>query len=85
MGRYNEESASPRKEDLTYSCIRRLLVSDATETCSTDDRRFQGIIVIIVGFQVAVVHISEKPLDLNQRTVEMEQVGAVLTSTDWQG
>ena len=64
---------------MTYSCIRTLLVSDTTERRSTDDQYFQGVIVIVVGFQVAGLILSEKLLNLNQRTAGMKKIGAVPT------
>ena len=79
MGRYNERSPSLRNGRLTYSCIRTLLVSDATERRSTDDQYFQSVIVIVLGFQVAIVNTSEKSPNFDQRTVVMKKIGAVST------
>ena len=64
---------------MTYSCIRTLLVSDATERRSTDDQYFQGVIVIVLGFHVAVVDISEKSQNPDQKTVLMKKIGGVPT------
>ena len=75
MGKYNEWSASLR----TYSCIRTLLVSDATERRSTDDQYLRGVIVIVLGFHVAVVDISEKSQNPDQKTVVMKKIGGVPT------
>ena len=49
------------------------MASDVTERCSTDDQRLQGIIVIALEFQVAVVNISEKPQSPNQRRMKMDE------------
>ena len=58
---------------------RTLLVSDVTKEHSTDVQWFQGIIVIVLGFQVEVVNIPEKSPNLDQRTVGRKKTRAVLT------
>ena len=55
------------------------MVSDVTNEHSTDVQWFQGIIVIVLWFQVEVVNIPEKSPNLDQRTVGRKRTGAVLT------
>ena len=47
--------------------------------CGTDDQWFPDVIVIVLGFQVAVVNISEKLLNLNRRMTGMRKIGTVPT------
>ena len=42
---------------------------------STDEQRLQDVIVIVLGFQVEVVNIPEKSLNLDQRTVGRNRCG----------
>ena len=58
--------------------LTRLLVSRITKRHSTGDQWFQAVIVIVLGFQVAVVNRSEKPSNLIQGTAKMEIIGSVL-------
>ena len=46
---------------------------------STDEQRLQGMIAIVLGFQVEAVNIPEKSPNLDQRTVGRKRTGAVLT------
>ena len=54
------------------------MVSDIAQRHSTGDQWFQAVIVIVLGSQVAVVNISEKPSNLIQGTFGMEIIGSVL-------
>ena len=49
------------------------MVSDVTERRGADRSQFQGVIVIVSEFQVAVVNISEKPQSPNQRMIKMDE------------
>ena len=57
--------------------FRTLSVSDVTKEHGTDVQWFQGIIVIVLGFQVEVVNIPEKSPNLDQRTVGRKRTGSV--------
>ena len=50
--------------------------------CGTDDQWFPDVIVIVLGFQVAAVNVSEEPPSLDQRTVGGRENWC---RTDWQG
>ena len=67
----NEALRSGRGIDIFE--FRRLLVSDVTERRGADRSRFQGVIVIVSEFQVAVANISEKPQSPNQRMIKMDE------------